>query len=102
MKSYHYLAALGTGFFLANVVPHFTMGITGQEFPTPFATPSGVGLSSPTINIIWALINLFFGYVLLRVSKLKFNNNLGIFALFIGIAICALLCAMNFGSNPNI
>lgn len=102
IKWYHYLAALGAGFFLANVMPHMTNGISGRDFPSPFADPPGVGLSSPTMNVIWALINLVLGYVLLRVSKLKFNNTIGMIALFIGIAICTLMCAMSFGSNPNL
>ena len=99
MKWYHYLAALGAGFFLTNVMPHMANGISGREFPSPFADPPGVGMSSPTINVVWALINLFLGYVLLRVSRVKFDDSLGMLVLFVGIAICALMCAMSFDAN---
>ncbi len=102
MKWYNYLAVFGAGFFLTNVIPHLVNGISGNEFPTPFATPSGVGLSSPTINIVWALINLLIAYTLIRVCKVKFNNTKGMAILFLGISICALMCAVNFGTNPNL
>ncbi|MEM7130510.1 MAG: hypothetical protein AAF702_29570 [Chloroflexota bacterium] len=101
-KWYHYLAALGAGFFLANTVPHLTSGITGQEFPPPFAAESGVSLSSPTVNVVWGLVNLLLGYLLLRAGKVKFVHTQIMFAVFVGIAVCALICAIIFGSNPNL
>lgn len=102
MKWYNYLAGFAAGFFLANVIPHMVNGMSGNEFPTPFATPSGVGLSSPSINIVWALINLVLAYILVRTSKIKFDNTIGMLILFAGIALCAYMCAMNFGANPNL
>jgi len=50
-----------SGMFLANAVPHFVHGISGDRFPTPFARPPGKGLSSPTVNVVWALFNLVVG-----------------------------------------
>ncbi len=47
MSWYHYLACFFAGAFLANAVPHFVQGISGERFPSPFATPPGKGLSSP-------------------------------------------------------
>ncbi len=52
MNWYNYVACFFAGMFLANVVPHFVHGISGDRFPTPFAHPPGKGLSSPTINVI--------------------------------------------------
>jgi len=52
MQWCHYLAALLSGMFLANFVPHFVKGVCGDKFPTPFANPRGIGLSSPTVNVI--------------------------------------------------
>jgi hypothetical protein len=63
MNSYNYIASFFAGAFLANVVPHFFHGISGDRFPTPFAHPPGRGLSSPTVNVVWAWINLGLGYV---------------------------------------
>ena len=68
MKWYHYIACFFAGLFLANTVPHFVHGISGESFPTPFAHPPGKGLSSPTINVVWALGNLVVaGFVYLSV-----------------------------------
>ena len=64
-----YLCAFFAGLFLANAVPHFVHGISGDPFPTPFAKPPGKGLSSPTVNVLWALLNLILGYILLRMGK---------------------------------
>lgn len=102
MKWYNHLAGFGAGFFLANVMPHMVNGVSGSEFPTPFATPSGVGLSSPITNVIWALINLLLAYILIRVSKIKFDNIIGMAVIFVGIGLCAFMCAKNFGANPNL
>ncbi len=41
MNWYDYVACLFAGMFLANVVPHFVHGISGDRFPTPFANPVG-------------------------------------------------------------
>ena len=96
MKWYHYIAAFFAGVFLANVVPHFIHGISGDPFPTPFANPSGKGLSSPLVNVIWACFNLFAGYVLLRVSKTTVKNNLSMLVLFLGILVISIQLSIAF------
>ena len=46
IKWYHYLAAFFAGFFLANAVPHFVHGVSGDPFPSPFwIVTSGIILS---------------------------------------------------------
>ena len=55
MKWYHYVAAFFAGAFLANVVPHFIHGVSGDAFPTPFADPAGKGLSFSTGKCIMGL-----------------------------------------------
>jgi hypothetical protein len=85
MKWYHYIAAFFSGVFFANVVPHFIHGVSGDYFPSPFATPPGKGLSTPTVNVLWACFNLAVGYILLRVSKMTAQSKLAIFVLFLGI-----------------
>ena len=54
------------GSLLANGVPHFVQGISGNWFQSPFAKPPGVGESSPVINVVWGFGNLAAGAVLLR------------------------------------
>jgi hypothetical protein len=66
---FDYIAGFLAGMFLANVVPHFVHGISGNRFPTPFAYPPGKGLSLPTVNVVWALFNLVVGYILFRVGE---------------------------------
>ena len=96
MKWYQYVAAFFAGLFLANLVPHFIHGISGDPFPTPFATPPGKGLSSPTVNVLWACFNLFVGYVLLRVSKASPQNKLSMTLLFLGILAASLMLSVAF------
>ena len=55
-----------SGALLANAVPHTVKGMTGQKFPTPFASPPGVGLSPPLHNITWGVLNIAAGSVLAR------------------------------------
>ena len=50
---------------VANAVPHFVNGISGQPFPTPFADPPGRGESSPVVNVLWAAFNVALGWFLL-------------------------------------
>jgi uncharacterized membrane protein len=96
MKWYHYLAAFFAGAFLANAVPHFFHGISGDPFPSPFAHPPGKGLSSPTINVLWGGFNLFIGYILLMVSKISFKNRWAMFVLFLGILFISIQLSMVF------
>jgi hypothetical protein len=65
MPWYFYVWAFVAGTLLANGVPHFVQGISGSLFPTPFATPRGVGDSSPRVNVVWGFFNLLAGAVLL-------------------------------------
>jgi hypothetical protein len=96
MKWYHYIAAFFAGALLANVVPHFIHGISGDPFPTPFANPPGKGLSSPLVNVIWACFNLIVGFILLRVSKATIKNNLAMIVLFLGILAISILNCIVF------
>ena len=96
MKWYHYIAVFFSGAFLANTVPHFIHGVSGDYFPSPFANPPGKGLSSPVVNVLWACLNLFIGYILLRVSKTSLQNRLSIFVLFLGILAMSIQLSFVF------
>lgn len=101
MSWYDYVACFFAGAFLANTVPHFVHGISGDRFPTPFATPPGKGLSSPTINILWALFNLVAGYILARAEHLL---NAGISALvtcFLGVAVISIWLSVHFRNKSQ-
>jgi hypothetical protein len=66
MAWYFYLLEVLGGMFLANAVPHFVQGISGNPFPTPFAKPPGQGDSSPLVNVVWGFGNLVAGGLLLH------------------------------------
>ena len=96
MNWYHYIACFFAGMFFANVVPHFVHGISGDRFPTPFARPPGKGLSSPTVNVFWALLNLVVGYILFRVGKVASGNDGALAIFFAGIVAISTVCSVQF------
>lgn len=98
---YNYLAAFFAGVFLANVVPHFTHGISGDKFPTPFSKPHGKGLSSPVVNILWACFNLVIGYILFNVSEVSSNNKILLIVFFIGIASLSIMLSKRFSKKAK-
>ena len=87
--------------FLANVVPHFVHGISGDRFPTPFAHPPGKGLSSPTVNVVWALFNLAVGYILFRFGKVSGGDGLALVVFFAGIAAISILSSVRFAQKES-
>ena len=99
MNWYNYIACLFAGMFLANVVPHFVHGISGDRFPTPFAHPPGKGLSSPTVNVVWALFNLVVGYILFRVGKVSGGDDLALVIFFAGIVAMSTMLSVQFAKK---
>jgi len=94
----HALAGFFAGILLANAVPHFVHGVSGDRFPTPFAHPPGKGLSPPTVNVLWSLFNLAAGAVLFRASRIAgFEAALGFF--FAGVAAISLFSSVRFASK---
>jgi len=97
MEWYNYLAAFFAGAFLANSIPHFIHGISGDKFPTPFAKPPGKGLSPAYINVLWAAFNIIVGYLLLVHSRIRTeNDHLGKIVFFIGAIAMALMLSKSF------
>lgn len=96
MNWHHYLACFFAGAFLANVVPHFVHGISGDRFPTPFAHPPGKGLSSPLVNVLWALLNLVVGYILFRAGMVSSGGNSALVIFFAGIAAISIFSSVMF------
>ena len=102
MKWYHYIMAFFGGAFAANFVPHFVSGITGSPFPTPFADPPPpIGMSSPVVNVAWALFNLAVACVLLRYSHARRSNVPSTITVFIGFAAMSLMLANVFSAIPR-
>jgi len=99
MKWYNFVACFFAGMFLANGVPHFIHGISGAVFPTPFAHPPGKGMSSPTVNVLWGLLNLVLGYILFRVGKISTTSKWKLFVFFIGILCISIMLSFAFASQ---
>jgi hypothetical protein len=101
MQWYHYLSGFFAGAFLANFVPHFVNGISGDGFPTPFAKPPGKGLSSPVVNVLWALLNLVVGYLLFRAGRVSSEDNLSLIICFAGFAGLSILMGKHFADKEK-
>jgi hypothetical protein len=99
MNWYHHIASFFAGMFLANVVPHFVQGISGDPFPTPFANPPGKGLSSPTVNVVWALFNMVVGYILFRVGKVSSGDHAALVIFLAGVAAISIMLSVNFAKK---
>jgi len=92
------VAYLFGGAFLANAVPHFVSGMLGRPFQTPFAKPSGRGLSSSTVNVLWGFANFVVAYVLIaRVGHFDFSTTDQAIAVGIGVLLIGMVSARSFG-----
>ena len=86
------------GVFLANAIPHLVSGMMGRPFQSPFAKPSGIGLSSSTVNVVWGFFNAVVGYLLVaRVGSFDPRSLLNVFALAVGALLISLFAARHFG-----
>ncbi|MDR3372519.1 MAG: hypothetical protein P4L98_02210 [Ancalomicrobiaceae bacterium] len=94
----HDVSYLFGGAFLANAVPHFVSGVMGRPFQSPFAKPSGVGLSSSTVNVVWGFANFVVAYLLIaRVGNFDLHAGDHVIAAGLGILIIAAMSARLFG-----
>jgi hypothetical protein len=97
------ILAFLAGLLICNAVPHLSAGLRGEAFPTPFATPRGIGRSSPLVNAVWGWFNLFLGLAILPrlvlVSPVMplFNTVWLSFAL--GFLLAAIYLAVHFGRH---
>ena len=93
-----YLAhALGCA-LLVNAIPHCVNGLSGQAFQSPFASPPGVGESSPVVNVLWGASNVFVGSVLLyKVGDFNAGVNLDTALCAIVALATAVVLANHFG-----
>ena len=86
------------GAFAANAVPHLVSGTTGHPFQSPFAKPSGQGLSSATVNVAWGSFNAVVGYLLVaHVGVFDPRATTHILAFGLGALLISLFSARHFG-----
>ena len=98
---YNYIACFFAGVFLTNTVPHFVHGVSGNKFPTPFAKPPGKGLSSPFLNVLWALFNLLAGSLLIWCGKVSVADIMSIIVFFTGITAMSIRLSLVFSGKHS-
>lgn len=95
------------GAILTNAIPHVVAGMMGEPFQSPFAKPSGEGLSTSTVNILWGFFNLVIGYLLVcRVGDFNLRSTTDVAAACLGGLSIGLCLARHFGrfhggNEPN-
>ena len=95
---YHYVSYFFGGLFLANAVPHWVSGVMGRPFQSPFAKPSGEGLSSSTVNLLWGAFNLVAAYLLLcQVGTFDLRNLAHVAVTGVAAIGSSAFCARHFG-----
>ncbi len=98
MAWYAYVAYFFGGAFLVNAVPHFTSGVMGRRFPSPFSSPPGKGESSPLINVLWGALNVVIGYLLVgRVGEFHLRETTDVLVVGAGGLLMAVMLARSFG-----
>ncbi len=80
------------------VIPHFTNGLSGRRFPSPFASPPGKGQSSPIVNVLWGTLNLAIGYLLVvRLGEFHIRQTYDVLVLGAGGLLMGVQLAGWFG-----
>ena len=103
----HCISYFFGGAFLSNAIPHFVSGVMGRPFQSPFAQPSGQGLSSSTVNVLWGAANLALAYLLLchvgdfHLRSLAHAASLGLGFLLMGIVSARLFGRFHGGNSPE-
>ncbi len=99
MNWHNYVACFFAGMFLANSVPHYVSGISGNRFPSPFAKPPGKGLSSALVNVVWGMANMVAGYVLFRSGGVASGDPMAVGILFAGMAALSIPMSVRFSKK---
>ena len=102
MPWHFYVLEFVSGLLLANGVPHFVQGVSGHRFQSPFASPRGVGESSPLSNALWGFANLAVGFVLLWFflwffGPRGFEEPIGWIVVGLGVLVAAVGLSIYFG-----
>jgi hypothetical protein len=98
MAWHTYVAYFFGGAFLVNAIPHFTSGVSGRRFPSPFASPPGKGESSPMVNTLWGAFNFAIAYLLVcRVGEFHLRETSAVLTLGAGALLMGIVLAKSFG-----
>jgi hypothetical protein len=92
-----YVTNFFAGAFLCNCVPHLVSALQGSPFPTPFAKPHGVGLSTPLVNFIWGFANLLAGLGLVAIRPVQLGVNVPFLLFMLGVGVVGAFSSIHFG-----
>jgi len=90
-------ANFAAGGLLINCIPHLSAGLRGELFPSPFASPPGIGNSHPVINVFWGLINATGGLLMLDHAPVTIGINPSFISAVLGALIGGSFVAWHFG-----
>ena len=95
---YIFLLQFVAGLFLANGVPHFVQGISGQLVSDPVRLPAGDRRILAIVNVLWGFFNLAVGFALLFEFAPK-GADVVLEWTFVGLGalVVAFFCAWHFG-----
>jgi hypothetical protein len=94
----HYISYFFAGLFLTNAIPHLVSGLMGRAFQSPFAKPSGKGLSSSTVNVLWGWFNVVVGYFLVfHVGEFDIHSIADVASIAVGGLLISVPTARHFG-----
>lgn len=98
MAWYFFVLEFVSGLFLANGVPHFVQGVCGHRFQSPFASPPGIGESSPLSNALWGFANFVVAFVLLWFFGPRGSDaGIGWILVGLGVLVAAVWLSIYFG-----
>jgi hypothetical protein len=92
----NYVAQFFAGAFVCNCAPHSVCGLQGSSFPTPFAKPRGVGMSSPVVNFAWGYMNLILGLLLLSTWPVRVGRSASFLIFLLGAGALGLYLSIHF------
>ncbi len=93
----HLITTFFVGAFLCNSLPHLAAGLQGRPFPSPFATPRGVGDSPPFVNVLWGMSNLLAGLFLLAANPVSIGINIDFAMVMLGALVLGAYISWHFG-----
>ncbi len=94
----NYVSYFFGGIFLANAIPHIVSGMMGRAFQSPFARPSGQGLSTSTVNVLWGFFNIIIAYFLIcHIGDFNLRSITHVAVLGLGFLLMGLFSARHFG-----
>jgi len=92
----HFIANFFEGVFICNCIPHLTSGLRGEKFPTPFATPRGVGKSTAVTNFLWGTLNLMVAMLLISYFPVRVGLNIEGALFMIGFILSGVFLSRHF------